>query len=154
MARPKNKSVGVSRGRKKAAAGKASGTMIGLADAEVTPSMDVEPEVFPQEMSEVAPLSNAQDLAVLPMMLPDCLDSAAAGTIKEMLLAQRGNALTVDASQVRRVGVQSLQVLVAAAADWQRNGLNYRLENPSREFLETIALIGLPHQDLLLEGHQ
>jgi anti-anti-sigma regulatory factor len=87
-------------------------------------------------------------------MLPDCLDSSAAATIKEMLLARRGNALVVDASQVRRVGVQPLQVLVAAARTWQSDGQGYRLENPSPEFLETIALVGLPREDLLLEGNQ
>jgi anti-anti-sigma regulatory factor len=95
-----------------------------------------------------------EDQLSQPLILPDCLDSTAAITIKEMLLTQRGNAIAVDASQVRRVGVQSLQVLVAAARSWQRDGVSYRLENPSSEFLETIALVGLPHQELLLEGHQ
>ncbi|HVX35188.1 MAG TPA: STAS domain-containing protein [Hyphomicrobium sp.] len=95
------------------------------------------------------------DQAPPALMLPDCLDSSAAIEIKEMLLAQLGNSIVVDASQVRRVGVQSLQVLVAAARTWQRNGHGYRLENPSSEFLETIALVGLPREDLLLEGtHQ
>lgn len=88
------------------------------------------------------------------LTLPDCLDSAAAFTVKEMLLAERGKEIVVDASQVRRVGVQSLQVLVAAARTWQHEGHSYRLENPSPEFLETVALVGLKREDLLLEGTQ
>jgi anti-anti-sigma regulatory factor len=69
-----------------------------------------------------------------------------------MLLAERGNAIVVDASEVRRVGVQSLQVLVAAARTWTSEGHSYRLTNASTELLEAVALIGLPHEDLLLEG--
>lgn len=88
------------------------------------------------------------------LTLPDCLDSAAAITVKEMLLAKRGEEIVVDASQVRRVGVQSLQVLVAAARTWQHEGHSYRLENPSPEFLETVTLVGLKREDLLLEGTQ
>lgn len=89
------------------------------------------------------------------LMLPDCLDSSAAASIKDMLLARRGSAIVVDASQVRRVGVQSLQVLIAAARTWQADEQSYRVTGASAELLETVALIGLPHEDLLLEGsHQ
>ena len=88
------------------------------------------------------------------LMLPDCLDSSAASAIKEMLLARRGTAIVVDASEVRRVGAQSLQVLVAAARTWQADQQSYRMTSASAELLETIALIGLPHEDLLLEGPQ
>ena len=88
------------------------------------------------------------------LILPDCLDSSAASSIKEMLRARRGNAIVVDASQVRRVGAQSLQVLVAAARTWQADQQSYRVTGASAELLETIALIGLPHEDLLFEGSQ
>jgi chemotaxis protein CheX len=86
------------------------------------------------------------------LMLPDCLDSSAAAAVKSMLLARRGNALVVDASQVRRVGTQSLQILVAAARTWKSDGHNYCVANSSSEFLDTIALIGLSREDLRLEG--
>ncbi|HVZ04408.1 STAS domain-containing protein [Hyphomicrobium sp.] len=86
------------------------------------------------------------------VVLPDSLDSSAAASVKDMLLAERGNAIVVDASEVRRVGVQSLQVLVAAARTWTSEGHSYRLTNASTELLEAVALIGLPHEDLLLEG--
>jgi anti-anti-sigma regulatory factor len=72
-----------------------------------------------------------------------------------MLIARRGNAIVIDASQVNRVGAQSLQVLVAAARTWKADQQSYRITNASTELLETLALIGLPHDDLLLEGsHQ
>jgi len=86
------------------------------------------------------------------MMLPDCLDSSAAPLLKDMLLTRRGNSIVIDASEVRRVGVQSLQVLVAAARTWQSDGQSYRMTNASTELLDTVALVGLPHEDLLLEG--
>lgn len=86
------------------------------------------------------------------LMLPDCLDSSAVATIRDMLLARRGNAIVVDASQVRRVGAQSLQVLIAAARTWQADGHSYRVTNSSPELLDTIALVGLAHEDLMLEG--
>jgi len=88
------------------------------------------------------------------LVLPDCLDSSAAFAVKDLLLARRGSALVVDASQVRRIGAQSLQVLVAAAQTWQADGVSYHVESPSPEFLDTIALIGLTREALLLEGAQ
>lgn len=154
MSRIKQKSVGAKRRGKKAASANVDNPML-APEAEATMTEAAGAIAFAQDdMSIAASPSDAHDDVSPSLMLPDCLDSAAAITIKEMLLSERGKAITVDASQVRRVGVQSLQVLVAAARAWQHDGLSYRLENPSSEFLETIALIGLPHQDLLLEGHQ
>jgi anti-anti-sigma regulatory factor len=150
MPRAKKQSAVPSRGPKKTAAAKGSKAKAG-SDA-IAVAKDTFEVPTDASISTAPPI--AQNQASQPLMLPDCLDSAAAITIKDMLLTQRGNAIAVDASQVRRVGVQSLQVLVAAARSWQRDGLSYRLENPSSEFLETIALVGLPHQELLLEGHQ
>lgn len=154
MPRAKQKSVGAKRRGKKATSANVDNPML-ASEAETTMMEAACAVAFVEEdMSIAASPSDAHGEASPSLMLPDCLDSAAAITIKEMLLSERGKAIAVDASQVRRVGVQSLQVLVAAARAWQHDGLRYRLENPSSEFLETIALIGLPHQDLLLEGHQ
>jgi len=88
------------------------------------------------------------------LMLPDCLDASAAFELKETLQARRGSALVIDASQVRRVGVQSLQILVASARTWQSDGQSYRVTNSSSELLDAITLIGLPHEELRLEGFQ
>ncbi|AGK59375.1 hypothetical protein HYPDE_38528 [Hyphomicrobium denitrificans 1NES1] len=153
MPRAKHKSAGAGRRRKKAAA--KAGTS--KAEAEiVTSTMNANAVAAPppEEAATTEMPSSEPDRAAPALMLPDCLDSSAAAAIKEMLLAQRGDALVIDASQIRRVGVQSLQVLVAAARTWQSDGKSYRLENPSPEFLETIALVGLPREDLLLEGNR
>lgn len=153
MPRVKHKSASVSHRRKKAPA-KAGNSK---AEAEIVTSTTNTNAVAaspPEDATTTEMPLDEPDRAALALMLPDCLDSSAAATIKEMLLARRGNALVVDASQVRRVGVQPLQVLVAAARTWQSDGQGYRLENPSPEFLETIALVGLPREDLLLEGNQ
>jgi anti-anti-sigma regulatory factor len=152
MPRAKHKTAGDQR-RRKATPPKARSPM---AQAEVvTAEADSQEAVF----AETAITEKAEAFTFgtesSALMLPDCLDSSAAADIKGMLIANRGNAIVVDASQVRRVGVQSLQVLVAAARTWQGDGQSFRLENPSSEFLETIALIGLPREDLMLEGtHQ
>ena len=88
------------------------------------------------------------------LMLPDCLDASAAFELKEMLQARRGSTLVIDASQVRRVGAQSLQILVASARTWEADGQSYRVTNSSSELLDAITLIGLPHEELRLEGFQ
>ena len=54
--------------------------------------------------------------------------------------------------QVRRVGAQSLQMLIAAARTWQADGMSYCVTNSSSELLDTIALIGLSREDLMLQG--
>jgi anti-anti-sigma regulatory factor len=86
------------------------------------------------------------------LVLPDCLDSAAAPAVRDALLALRGRPLVVDASQVRRTGAQSLQVLIAAARTWAADGLHYTVTKPSYELLGTMSLIGLAQEDLQIEG--
>jgi chemotaxis protein CheX len=87
-------------------------------------------------------------------MLPDCLDADAAPALKDTFLQKRGAPISVDAGQVRRLGAQSLQILIAAARTWQTDNQPYRLTNPSAEFLDTMALAGLSPEALLLEGPQ
>jgi anti-anti-sigma regulatory factor len=86
------------------------------------------------------------------LTLPENLDSAAAADVRDMFVARRGNALVVDASQVRRAGTQSLQVLISAARTWEADGKSYRVTDASTELLDTIALIGLSREDLQVEG--
>jgi chemotaxis protein CheX len=120
------------------------------AKAKAKPRKSAAVEAKSIAMAEIAEAPLQPSSATL--MLPDCLDSSAAVAVKEMLLARRGNALVVDAGQVRRVGAQSLQILIAAARTWQSDGQNYSVTNSSSELLDTIALIGLSREDLLLEG--
>jgi chemotaxis protein CheX len=84
--------------------------------------------------------------------LPETLDSSSAAGIKEQLLANRGSPVVVDAGQVRRTGMQAVQVLLAAAQTWRSDGKSYVVANAADEFLETLTLVGLSRQDLSIEG--
>jgi chemotaxis protein CheX len=112
----------------------------------------VEVNISAEETAEIAVTAATAESDSQALMLPDCLDSSAVTIVRDMLLKRRGNAIVVDASQVRRVGAQSLQVLIAAARTWQADGHSYRVTNSSPELLDTIALVGLAHEDLMLEG--
>jgi chemotaxis protein CheX len=77
------------------------------------------------------------------LQLPEVLDLTAATPLAQSFLSRRGAALSVDASGVRRVGAQCLQVLLAAAATWKADGMSLRLEKPTEEFQECARLLGL-----------
>lgn len=144
MARAKRKPAGEApeprrRGGQKPASAKAKSRKSANGNANTRPAAEIA-DAIPQAASTAE------------LVLPDCLDSAAASNMKDMLLQRRGGALVVDASQVRRVGAQSLQVLIAAARTWQADGHPYTVTNASSELLDTIALIGLSREDLMLEG--
>jgi anti-anti-sigma regulatory factor len=142
MPRAKQKTA-ASRGRSKRGTGKS-------AKAKVKPMAAESAEADTGSVVAIDAADPGQSSTAL--MLPDCLDASAAAAVKEMLLARRGAELVVDASQVRRIGAQSLQVMIAAARTWQADGLSYCVSNSSSELLETIALIGLSREDLMLEG--
>jgi len=56
------------------------------------------------------------------VVLPAVLDIRAAGPLKAEILALRGQALTLDASAVERLGGLCLQVLLSARAAWADDG--------------------------------
>jgi chemotaxis protein CheX len=147
MARAKVKTVAESQGRKSRArksrvkTGKVAGKRI---KAGIEVAAETEAAEDHAEMLEAG--------APEALVLPDSLDSASVADVKGLLIARRGAPLVVDAAQVRRVGVQALQVLIAAAQTWQADGQSYVVANPSSEFLDTIALVGLSREHLLLEG--
>ena len=74
--------------------------------------------------------------------LGETLDMTAAGPLASGFLESRGHAITVDASQVRRIGGQCLQVLLSARATWLSDGQDFRIADPSPEFAEWVALMG------------
>ncbi len=86
------------------------------------------------------------------LVLPESLDSSAAADIRDLLLAHRGSPLVVDAGQVRRTGMQAVQVLIAAARTWRADGHSYAVTNPTTEFLDTLTLVGLSREHVLVEG--
>jgi chemotaxis protein CheX len=95
----------------------------------------------------------AKKTAKKRLQLPEVLDLTAATPLAQSLLSRRGAELSVDASRVRRVGTQCLQVLLAAAATWKTDGLRLRLVKPTPEFLEGGRLLGI-HLDQDLAGRE
>ncbi len=86
------------------------------------------------------------------LVLPEALNSSSASGIRDRLLARRGSPIVVNAGQVRRSGMQVMQILISAAQTWQADGQSYVVKNPTQEFLDTIALVGLSREQLLVEG--
>lgn len=83
------------------------------------------------------------------LQLPEVLDLTAAAPLAQSFLTRRGADLSIDASQVRRVGAQCLQVLLAAVTTWQSDGVRLCLEKPTEEFLEASRLLGLNFEEEL-----
>ena len=78
------------------------------------------------------------------LILGESLDLTGAAPLKAQLLAARGTPLSLDASRVRRLGAQCLQVLLAARASWSGDGLEWRVTDPSPEFADAARLMGCP----------
>lgn len=88
----------------------------------------------------------APDSEILPpgvLELPDVLDLKAAAPLVGEFLAARGRALNVDASRVQRLGGQCLQVLLSAAKTWKAGEIPFALVNPSSDFIEGLARLGI-----------
>jgi len=78
------------------------------------------------------------------LKLSETLDLCAASALTEALRAARGHDLSLDASDVRRVGGQCLQVLLSATAAWAADGKALTVSSPSSEFIEGVTLLGAP----------
>ncbi len=79
------------------------------------------------------------------LTLGDSLDMTAAGPLHKELLARRGQPVSLDASQVRRIGGQCLQVLLSAQATWAADGAEFQITDASTEFADGLALMGAAH---------
>ena len=88
-----------------------------------------------------APESISHPMQTVP--LPEVLDLAAASPLTDRLLAARGADLTIDASQVSRLGGQCLQVLLAAAKTWSADRAAFEISEPSHEFVEALTRFGI-----------
>ena len=84
------------------------------------------------------------------LILADVLDLNAAEPLKAELLALRGNALTLDASAVQRLGGLCLQVILSARQTWAADGVNLNLASVSEAWAEQWAAFGAP--DFNTEG--
>ncbi|HLH49268.1 MAG TPA: STAS domain-containing protein [Roseiarcus sp.] len=81
--------------------------------------------------------------SAITVALPAILDLAAAAPLTERLLAARGADLTVDASEVLRIGGQCLQVLLSAAKTWSADRAAFEISRPSAEFAEALTRFGI-----------
>jgi chemotaxis protein CheX len=90
------------------------------------------------------------DTAVLS--LAPILDLQAAEPLRAELMVLRGRPLSVDASQVSRLGGLCLQVLISARKTWAEDGLALSVDEPSEAFTEQLASFGDPELRFLPEG--
>ena len=89
-------------------------------------------------------IDTAAERPPLVVLLPETLDMRAAAPLAAEFLERRGRDVDVDASNVRRLGGQCLQVLLAAHACWKADALGFRVVSPSSGFAEGLALLGAP----------
>jgi chemotaxis protein CheX len=78
------------------------------------------------------------------LVLPESLDTTAAGPLLTQLIEARGRPLVLDASATRRIGGQCLQILLSASASWKKDRVALMIADPSPEFREGMALLGCP----------
>jgi chemotaxis protein CheX len=76
------------------------------------------------------------------LRLADSLDMTAASALVGELKALRGQPLQLDASGVRRLGGQCLQVLIAARDAWAADAKAFDVAEPSAEFTDACGLFG------------
>jgi chemotaxis protein CheX len=88
-------------------------------------------------------MSEAAIESIQTVPLPEVLDLKAAAPLATQLLALRGIDIAIDASNVRRLGGQCLQVLLSAVATWQHDSVALDFVNPSLEFVENLQLLGI-----------
>jgi len=74
--------------------------------------------------------------------LGDALDMTAAAPLAKELLGHRGQPISLNAGNVRRLGGQCLQVLLSAQATWAADGQPFEIVEPSLEFAEGLAQMG------------
>lgn len=92
---------------------------------------------------------NAEVEACSPglLELPEVLDIKAAAPLTVEFLTLRGRSIDIDASRVGRLGGLCLQVLLSAANTWKIDEIPFALINPSREFVEGLARLGISVAD-------
>ena len=81
--------------------------------------------------------------------LADVLDRAEAAPLLASLIALRGRELAIDASGVRRIGGQCLQVLMSAAATWSDDAVPFSIGAASDDFIAGVGLFGVDPECLL-----
>ena len=77
-----------------------------------------------------------------PIVLDENLHHSAAAPLWRQLMERRGQAAVIDASRVRRLGAQCLQVLLSASKHWASEKLPFSLVGCSTAMGEDLRLLG------------
>ena len=86
--------------------------------------------------------------------LPARLDFAACEALVATFDKARGTPLRVQAGQVEFLGALSAEILLRARAEWQGTGLTFDVADPSADFLQGLALLGIPQSEFIEEDTQ
>lgn len=81
--------------------------------------------------------------------LDQTLGYSATSVLTEELRQFRHSAITIDAADVRHLGATCLQVLLAAAKAWRKDGLAFEIINCSPGFNEGLKRMGILKEELL-----
>jgi chemotaxis protein CheX len=87
-------------------------------------------------------MTNLADISQT-LQLPPVMDLTAAAPLAERFLSMRGSDLSIDASEVVRLGGQCLQVLLAAHKTWHADGAKLEVLHPSQDFIEALRHLGI-----------
>jgi chemotaxis protein CheX len=91
----------------------------------------------------VTPSTEEQTGEPRVLILDETLDLNAASELARVLIGLRGKPISIDPSQVTRVGAQCVQVLVAASKTWTADGVGFDVMPGSEPFNEGLSLLGL-----------
>jgi methyl-accepting chemotaxis protein len=94
-------------------------------------------------------LMNVQEGAVARIELPEILDLNAAAPLAVEFLSRRGEAVSVDASRVERIGGQCLQVLLSAVNTWKADAVPLAIVGASSSFTDGLARLGVALAELI-----
>lgn len=93
-------------------------------------------------------------VAATPINLPGRLDYAACGSLAAAIDGRRGNTLQLQAANVQFLGALAAEILVRARAEWLAEDLGFALVEPSKDFLQGLALLGIAQNELIRESSE
>lgn len=76
------------------------------------------------------------------LLLDPQLGSLLARDLYAALSSSKGRPVAIDASRVEHLGVQCLQVLLAAVVQWQRDAVEFKFVSTSQEFDAVVEKLG------------
>lgn len=76
-----------------------------------------------------------------------CSGEHAPALVSEILTHQ-GNDLVIDASKVKTIDTQCIEVLIAAARLWSGDDMALQYQKPSEAFVQGLAMLGIEQDEL------